>query len=302
MKYFCTLSDKNYIIQGLALLNSLQKTCKDSFILYYLCLDDETYNILSTTMNTYKDVNNIKLIPIHELEKNKLSNELLTYKSKIEYKEYCFTLSAFFTWYLLKSHCKNCDIITYLDADIYFYKDIDLIYNEIGTKSVGIIPHRHQTLPSIYGFYNVSLVYFKNNETGLKVLEWWKDCMLKRTNPELHTCFDQKYLDEFIPLFGENNICVVNKNANGAPWNYRLYVWDQFELTGKVQYGNELQFLIFNHFSKIICDFNNNKFSFDNGVYNKETYDQIIYKYNPTLYKIYSDYFNVLSKIKRNIV
>ena len=42
----CTLSDKNYFRYGLAMHDSLLEQCEQDFTLYYLCLDDETYDTL----------------------------------------------------------------------------------------------------------------------------------------------------------------------------------------------------------------------------------------------------------------
>jgi hypothetical protein len=57
--------------------------------------------------------------------------------------------------------------MTYIDSDIFFYQDIDIVYQEIGNKSVGIIAHRHNSVGSDRdGAYNVGVVYFKNNEMG----------------------------------------------------------------------------------------------------------------------------------------
>ena len=41
-----TLSDKNYLLKGIALYESLIETTKGEFTLHYLCLDDFTYDKL----------------------------------------------------------------------------------------------------------------------------------------------------------------------------------------------------------------------------------------------------------------
>lgn len=50
MRYFCTLSDKNYLKKGVALINSLTRVSSEEFILYYLCLDSDTYSRVSQDM------------------------------------------------------------------------------------------------------------------------------------------------------------------------------------------------------------------------------------------------------------
>ena len=46
-KHVVTLSDHNYIVNGMCLYESLAKHSQD-FILHYLCLNDQTYDKLSS--------------------------------------------------------------------------------------------------------------------------------------------------------------------------------------------------------------------------------------------------------------
>ena len=63
MKYnCCTLSDYNYLLKGLVLYDSLEKHNKEDFRLYYLCLDQKTYDklkelnlILEKILNKYQN-------------------------------------------------------------------------------------------------------------------------------------------------------------------------------------------------------------------------------------------------------
>lgn len=43
MRTYCTLSDKNYLKQGIALIESLKRVSSKDFKIFYLCLDSETY-------------------------------------------------------------------------------------------------------------------------------------------------------------------------------------------------------------------------------------------------------------------
>ena len=56
MRYFCTLFDKNYLYQGLALFKSLEASCSE-FTLYALCMDEVAYNLIRKT-------GRLNLIPI----------------------------------------------------------------------------------------------------------------------------------------------------------------------------------------------------------------------------------------------
>ena len=142
----------------------------------------------------------------------------------------------------------------YIDSDIYFYKDPQIIYDELGNKSIGIIRHRHNTSSSVDGEFNVGIIYFKNDTEGVECLRWWNDCILESLRPDLATCGDQKYLEEFPKMY---DTAILDKTfAHGAPWNYRLYVYDNFHRDGTVTWGDKVQPLVFNHFSKFSLDDN----------------------------------------------
>jgi hypothetical protein len=238
MKHFCTLSDKNYLKQGEALIKSLERVT-ESYTLYYLCLDEEVYNALAS----YKNIVRIKLSDV-EISRP----PILAFKEKKPYNEYCWSLASTFCRYLLAT--LDIEDILYIDSDIYFYKNPQIIYDELGQKSVGIIRHRHNTSNSPDGEFNVGIVYFRNNLGGLACLEWWNDCILEELRSDLATCGDQKYLEEFVPMFGED-VCILDKTfAHGAPWNYRLYVYDNYHVDGTVVWGDKVQPLVFNHFSR----------------------------------------------------
>src|SRR5438067_13583641 len=82
MRYFCTYFDFKYLIKGLALYKSLQQHCA-SFTLFILCLDEETYALLS-------QLNKPGLVLIH-LSALEASNPqlLATKKDRTRFEYYC---------------------------------------------------------------------------------------------------------------------------------------------------------------------------------------------------------------------
>ena len=50
MRYFCTLFDKNYLLNFFALNESLEKTLGE-FKIYAFCMDDLSYSILKNNIN-----------------------------------------------------------------------------------------------------------------------------------------------------------------------------------------------------------------------------------------------------------
>jgi len=291
MKYFTTLSDKNYKLQGFTLFKSLLDTSSEEFVLYYLCMDDETYNDI---LNINKYHNNIIGIKLSDLESK--FEDLQATKSNMRYDEYCWACASWFSNYLIKNY--EIDHITYIDTDILFLKDPQIIYDVIGDKSVGIHEHKNLTEKSPYGKYNVGVVYFKSNEIGLKVLDWWSDAVMNKKYPEFATCGDQKYLEGFVPRFGEENICIFDSGVgHGAPWNWRLFVYEYFNDDGTVVWGNIRQPLVFVHFSQFGFNLDTGEIDHVKGKYPDHTLNQQVFNI-PEVKQIYIDYFNKIKEVR----
>jgi len=254
MYHCCTLSDYNYLLKGLVLYDSLEKYTKEDFVLYYFCLDNETYNKLN-------ELNLKHIIPINlkDLEYDHL--ELQNIKKQITYQNYCFTLSSYFCWYLLE-HCMLQDIL-YIDSDIVFYDSLKKIFDTVKDKSIGLIRHRHVSYGHYVGYYNVGIIYFDNKE-GLKCCEFWKDLMLNPNNEyskEYGTCGDQKYLELFEKKF--DGVKIIDENGIGyfAPYNLDLYSYENFSINDKkIIWNGKEEKIIFNHFIKFKPDFENDTY------------------------------------------
>ena len=287
----CTLSDYRYLPQGLAMLNSLKKY--NNINAYYLCLDDKSFEVLTKLQIKF-------IVPIHLKTLLERCKDLRDYKEKVKPElgggnnnQFCWALASYFIDYLLNTEAIK-DIL-YVDSDVYFYSSLKPIYDEINDKSVGIIKHRHNLVGNIDGAYNVGIIYFANNLMGKTVVKWWKEGILYDRYPEYSTCGDQKYLEGFIPNFGEQNICVIDEHVgHGAPWNFRLYVYENYEKNGTIFYGNKEQKLVFNHFSRIrIGDINkpwpNNLLDYTGGNYADHTLNFQTFLI-PQVQKFYKDY------------
>lgn len=257
MRNLVTISDYCYLEKGLTLYDSLRKTQdNNSFKLYYICLDDKTYNVINNIKN-----NSIEAVKIGDLEEDnfelKNMRNLPPSKEAISngnaqnrdpyHIQFCWALSSYACFYFL--HRRNLDNIYYLDSDLYFYNDLSLFDNEVLDKSIGIVRHRIDYLPSS-GEFNVGIVYFKNNYAGKKCSLWWKKQM--STPPEDNPyfpwygqCGDQKYLELFPLIFGEE-VCIVDKNVGHlAPWNVTFHDYKN----DKVIWNNIEQDLLYFHFS-----------------------------------------------------
>ncbi|HEY8734114.1 MAG TPA: hypothetical protein VIL90_06070, partial [Puia sp.] len=215
MLNFCTLFDSNYTSRGLVLLESLKKVSSE-FHLYIVAFDDECYHYLQTLNE--KDLTVISLAEFED-EKLKLVKPLRTAA------EYCWTCTPSIILYCInKFDLPSC---IYIDADMVFFDDPMTLINENGNKSILITEHRYTRdydVSATHGIYCVQFMYFKNDENGLKALNWWRDRCLE-------WCFayledgkfgDQKYLDDWTERF--TGVHVLQHPGGGlAPWNIQQY-------------------------------------------------------------------------------
>jgi len=215
MHNFCTLFDSHYLPRGLAMYESLKKHCSD-FHLYIFAFDDKCFEILKKL-----NLDKVTVISLREFE----SERLLTVKSTRTRGEYCWTCTSSSILYVLEKY--NVQECTYLDADIYFYANPEILLEELNDDSVLITEHgfhKKYAQGIVNGKYCVQFITFKNNEKGLKVLNDW-------VNKCIDWCYaryeegkfgDQKYLD----TWSEEYDCVKvleHKGGGIAPWNIEKY-------------------------------------------------------------------------------
>lgn len=250
----CTLSDYNYLLKGLVLYDSLIKYTKEDFVLYYLCLDQKTFDKL----NELK-LEKIRPINLKDLE---YGSPLQVVKKQVTYQNYCFTLSSYFIWYLLKNY--NLKDILYIDSDIVFYDSLKRVFDTVKNSSIGIIRHRHVPYGHWVGAYNVGIVYFRNDERGMECVKFWRDLMLNPNNrysKEYGTTGDQKYL-ELLYLQYKDDIKIIDESIQyAAPYNLDLFNFLNFNINNKkVKWENIDDKLIFCHFIKFTPYFNIDKY------------------------------------------
>ncbi len=221
--YYCTYFDRGYLGRGLALYRSLTERHIAPFVLWVLCFDDFTYDVLVRLNQP-----NLKPIALAEFERD--DPALLQAKLNRSRVEYYFTCTPSWPLHLLNRH-REIDLITYLDADLYFFADPAPIFAELGNASILIIAHRFperlRYLES-HGVYNVGFLSFRNDTAGRECLQWWRERCLEwcYDRPEGGRFADQKYLDDW-PIRFTGVIDLQHKGANLAPWNWMNYTIQQ---------------------------------------------------------------------------
>jgi hypothetical protein len=236
--YFCTLFNINYLVKGVAMVQSLQRHCHNSFV-FILCMDDETFHVIEKF-----NIPNIKCLQLSEIE----DDQILNAKKDRTIAEYCWTLSPCLPFFILENF-PEVDFITYLDADVYFYSDLSPILDEIKKSSIAIIEHRFE--PRLQdrianGRFCVEWVSFRRDLQGMDCLRTWRDQCIEWCyyRVESGRMGDQKYLDPWPQIYNQCHV-IENIGAGVAPWNYSQY---KFSVAPTGVILVEFSPLIFYHF------------------------------------------------------
>jgi hypothetical protein len=212
---FVTLFNANYLSRGLLMYRSLEKQCAN-FHLYVVAFDDITYNYFQSFPEK-----NLTAISLTQFEDEKL----LAIKSTRSAGEYCWTCTASTILYAIQTfqltHC------VYVDADMCFYDNPQILFDEWGDKSILLTEHRYTTAYDqsiVSGKYCVQFVGFKNDTNGLEALNYWRNACIDwcYARAEDGKFGDQKYLDDWLIRF--KNVHILQYLGGGlAPWNMQQY-------------------------------------------------------------------------------
>lgn len=211
---FITLFNFNYLPQGLTMFYSLKKNLPNAK-LWVLCMDDQVAKYLLK-----RKLKDLKVIHLKEIENDKL----LRAKRERKFIEYCWTLTPFLPTFFFKKYKKKH--VTYLDADLFFYKKLNPIFDEFkhSKKSVFITEHgfhkRFDYIKKKRGNFCVQFIIYKNNNNTKKILKWWQDKCLKWCYEfvEKGKFGDQKYLDKWPILFKKYIHISKNRKFFQGPW------------------------------------------------------------------------------------
>lgn len=217
MRYaFCTLFDKTYQQQGLALLQSLRKHQPDIPV-YILAMDERVMGTLLMTPFVF---------PMEQVA----AKDYWDAVQDRDAAERAWTITPYWMDWILRT--QPVDALIYLDADSYLFDNMSCMFREFRKSSVGIVPHRFperlKWREEHNGKFNVNVVYLRNDQTGRACAELWKDQCLywcyrrtQRTKNNYLLFGDQAYLDGWEELF--NATVLENTGVNLAPWNQEQY-------------------------------------------------------------------------------
>ncbi len=222
-RYYCTYFDRNYLIKAIPMIESLSRHETVPFELFVICMDEITRLYLEALK-----LPNVTLIAFHEIEQR--DTKLLQAKNNRSFVEYYWTTTPTIILRLLESY-PRIDLLTYLDADLFFYSTPQPIFDEL--KDASVLIHEHRFSPRLKylaenGIYNVGLLSFRNDTPGREVLIWWRERCLEwcRAIPENGKMGDQGYLNDWPVRFSK--VCVLQHLGAGlGPWNHDQYHYEE---------------------------------------------------------------------------
>ncbi|CAN5918354.1 hypothetical protein BH11PSE3_BH11PSE3_24040 [soil metagenome] len=214
MHRYCTYFDHRFLDRGLAMIRSLRRVEPDCRI-SVLCLTPACERVLSGLGEP-----GVTLTSLASFERD--NPDLLAIKESRCLRDYYFTLSGCVVAAALEAAGPD-EIVTYLDADLFFYASPVPLFESMAGASVGLIGHRfHWWAKRLekYGRFNVGWVSFRADATGQEAAQWWRSRCIE-------WCYgfvdgdrfaDQKYLEHMAANFPKV-VEIRHPGANLGPWN-----------------------------------------------------------------------------------
>lgn len=244
MLTFCTLFDSNYLDKGLVLYDSM-KAVMENFRLYILAMDEPCCQILKSM-----ELPNVVVISLQEFE----DEELRQIKQQRSRAEYCWTCTASLIGYVLEQYAEA--FCTYVDADLYFFKDPKPLIEEMiaAQKSVQIVEHgfgtgrRARIQEKNSGRFCVEFNTFRNDDSGWEVLSEWREQTRAHCSMQINEMGDQKYLTDWPEKYSQVHV-LTHQGGGVAPWNIARFAVSE-KTPGSItekRTGREYE-LVFYHF------------------------------------------------------
>jgi len=214
MEHYVTLFDGLFLPQGLALHASMQRYLGD-YTLWILCVDDEAYEVLTKLL-----LPNVRLLQLSKLE----TEELLHVKPTRSISEYCWTLTPFAPRFVFEAD-SGVKRVTYLDADLWFRKHPQPIFDELERSGKHVLITDHAYAPeydqsATSGQFCVQFMTF-TRDGGEIVRKWWEERCIEWCYARLEggKFGDQKYLDDWPIIFANYVHVLEGVHYALAPWN-----------------------------------------------------------------------------------
>jgi hypothetical protein len=217
VEHFVTLFDHKFLPLGMALHASLSRHARGNQ-LWIVCMDEQVERQLNQLA-----LADVKLIPLRSLE----TPELLAVKPTRNRGEYCWTLTPF-VFDAVFARDSSATRVTYLDADLFFFRDPAILLRELDESGKQVLITEHAYAPEYdltdkAGRFCVQFLTVCNSEAARAVTSWWQQRCLE-------WCFhrhedgkygDQKYLDVWPVMFADEVHVLAQVRETLGPWNVR---------------------------------------------------------------------------------
>lgn len=226
--HLCTLFDFNFLAQGLALFESVERNTLGRISWTVLALDVETERKL-------QDINkeNLTVISFQSFA----DEELRSLVGIRPWREICWTSAACLLNFCLRQETEFA-FIGYVDADCFFFGNIVEMLEEIPPNKNFAI-HEHKFSEDRKGWlqksgrFNVGVVIGRPSQEYLDCITSWRRRVLERCDVDMQAgrCGDQTYLNDWPSQFTSLHIfsCI---GVGVAPWNVNNY--EVYELANEL--------------------------------------------------------------------
>jgi hypothetical protein len=217
----CTIVDRDYLPRLVTLYRSLEGAGEDFRLLVYGA-EPGVVGMLDGLR-----LPRLETVDADELERH--DPALAATHAGRSLPEYCYTAKPCICLHALDAH-PEIERITYVDADLMCLAPLQPLFDEIGSASSAISPHRFSArwrhAERTHGAFNAGLVSFRRDRDGLAALKWWRErcldwCYL-RVEPDRYT--DQVYLEQFPHRFAGVHV-IGHEGVNQGPWNAESRRW-----------------------------------------------------------------------------
>lgn len=218
-EHFVTLFDASFLPIGLALYRSLVSHA-GPFRLWVLAVDDEVERHLERL-----DLPDLVVVPLRDVE----TPALLAVKPGRTRAEYCWTITPF-AGQAVFDRDPSARRATYVDADVFFFRDPRLLLGELDESGKEVLITEHAYAPNYdrshdSGRFCVQFLTFNRSESARAVMHWWQErcvewCFARYENGKFG---DQVYLDQWPTLFGDRVHILRQVEKTLAPWNVRHF-------------------------------------------------------------------------------
>lgn len=221
MRNYVTVFDQNFILQGLALYDSLVLHA-GHFRLFVVAVDTTCFDLL-----TRLDLPHLIVLPLENYE----TQELRQAKKNRTHGEYCWTLASH-SYSFVHQFDSSVSQITYIDTDVFLFNSPEPVFEELASSKKDILltehafseENDHSDVGS--GRFCVQFMPVNCTRAGMEIISHWqKQCRKECPSKAKNGIFgDQAYLETWperyttsVHVFSQPGLCL-------APWNAKRFL------------------------------------------------------------------------------